>query len=349
MKLKPEQIAAHLQKNLAPVYVVSGDEPLQVAEVCDAIRARARDRGCSERLVFNVEAGFDWNALLQARDTLSLFAEQRLVELRLPTGKPGETGAKVLKEYAERLPAGDVLLVIGGKIDKDAQRGKWFAALDEAGVVVQAWPLNSAQLPAWIERRMRARGLQPSAEAVSVLADRVEGNLLACAQEIEKLLLLQGAGAVDGAAVSAAVADSARYSVYDLADRALAGEAAAVTRVLRGLQGEGEEPTLALWALTREIRVLAAMADEMRRGAVLDQVLQRNKVWENRKALVRNSLKRSSPRRLRQLLRHAARVDRIIKGMAQGNPWDELLQLALGLAGIKAIGARPAKGGAAAA
>jgi len=337
MKLKPEQIPGHLQKNLAPVYLVSGDEPLQVAEVSDAIRARARERGCSERLVFNVESGFDWNALLQARDTLSLFAEQRVLELRLPTAKPGEAGAKVLVEYAARPPAGDVLLVISGKIDKDAQRSKWYEALERTGVAVQVWPFSVAQLPAWIERRMRARGLQPSAEAVALLAERVEGNLLACAQEIEKLLLLHGAGAVDSAAVAAAVADSARYSVYDLADRAMAGESAAVTRIMRGLEGEGEEPVLVVWALAREVRALASMADELRRGAAIDPLFLKYKVWDNRKILVRNTLKRRSPRLLRQLLRQAVKADRIIKGAAAGNAWDELLQLALGLAGVSVI------------
>lgn len=337
MRLRPDQIASHLQRNLAPVYLVSGDEPLQVAEVSDAVRARAREKGCGERLVFNVEAGFDWNALLQARDSLSLFAEQRLVELRLPTGKPGEAGAKALREYVAHPPEGDVLLVIAGKSDKDAQRSKWFTALEQVGVVVQVWPPKLAQLPAWIERRMRARQLQPDAEAVALLAERMEGNLLACAQEIEKLVLLHGAGPVDGAAVAAAVADSARYSVYDLADRAMAGEGAVVTRILRGLQGEGERPTLVLWALAREIRALAAMAEELRRGTAMDQVLYKNKVWENRKALVSATLKRCSPQRLRRLLRQAGRVDRIIKGAAAGNAWDELLQLALGLAGVSVI------------
>jgi len=337
MRLKPEQISAHLQRSMAPVYLVSGDEPLQVAEVCDAIRARARDKGCGERLVFNVETGFDWNALLQARDTLSLFAEQRVVELRLPGGKPGEAGAKALGEYAARLPAGDVLLVIAGKIDKDAQRSKWFTSLEQAGVVVQVWPLSAAQLPAWIERRMRAKGLQPTREAVALLAEQVEGNLLACAQEIEKLLLLHGPGEVDDAAVRAAVADSARYSVYDLSDRALSGEGAAVTRILRGLQGEGEEPVLVLWALCREIRALASMADELQRGRAMDQVFSQHKVWENRKALVRVALKRGSPQIFRGLLRRAARADRVIKGAASGNVWDELLQLALGLAGFSVI------------
>ena len=202
---------------------------------------------------------------------------------------------------------------------------------------MQVWPLTVAQLPVWIERRMRAKGLQPSGDAVALLAERVEGNLLACAQEIEKLLLLHGTGTVDGEAVSAAVSDSARYSVYDLADRALGGEGAAVTRVLRGLQGEGEEPVVVLWALSREIRTLATMADELRRGAALEQLFTKNRIWEKRKLLVRNALKRCPPQTLRQLLRQAGRVDRIIKGIAAGNVWDELLQLALGLTGFTVV------------
>jgi DNA polymerase-3 subunit delta len=337
MKLKPEQLPDQLQRNLAPIYLVSGDEPLQLAEACDAIRARARESGCSERLLFNVESGFDWNALLQARDTLSLFAERRLLELRLPTGKPGEAGAKALIEYAAHAPAGDVLLIVAAKIDKDAQRSKWFTALEGAGVMVQVWPLSAAQLLPWIERRMRGKGLRPSAEAVALLAGRVEGNLLACAQEIEKLLLLHGQGAVDAAAVTAAVSNSARYSVYDLVDRALAGEGAAVTRVLRGLQSEGEEPVVVLWALSREIRTLAVMADELRAGMAMDRVLVKHRVWAKRKSLVRGALKRLPPPSLRRLLRQAGQTDRVIKGVAAGNTWDELLQLALGLAGVAVV------------
>jgi len=337
VKVKAEQLAAHLERRLAPIYVVSGDEPLQAAEACDAIRAQARKRGCGERLVFNVEAGFDWKVLLQVRDSLSLFAEQRLMELRLPTGKPGDAGGKALQEYAARPAEGDVLLVICGKLDRDAQRSKWYSALEQAGVAVQVWPPNVAQLPTWIERRMRGRGLQPDAAALALLAERVEGNLLACAQEIDKLLLLHGPGGVDGAAVAVAVADSARYSIYDLADRALSGEAVAASRILRGLQGEGEEPTLVLWALAREVRMLAVVAEDVRRGAVPDQVLGRHGVWDNRKALVHAALRRHSAPGLHRLLRRAARVDRVIKGAEQGDAWDQLLQVALGLAGVTLV------------
>ncbi len=336
MKLKPDQIAAHLQRSLAPIYLVSGDEPLQVAEVSDAIRTRARDSGCSERLLFSVETGFDWNTLLQARDTLSLFAQRRLVELRMPGGKPGEVGAKVLRAYAANPSADDVLLVISGKIDKDAQRSKWFSALEQVGVVIQVWPIKAAQLPGWIERRMRAKGLRPDAEAVALLAERMEGNLLAGAQEIEKLSLLNGDGAVDAKAVADAVSDSARYSVYDLVDRALAGDAAAVTRVLSGLQGEGVEPVVVLWALSRELLTLTTLAEELRTTA-LEPLLAKQRVWENRKQLVRAALKRHSLQSLRRLLRRAGDADRVAKGVAAGNVWDELRDLALGLAGVSVV------------
>ncbi len=337
MKLSAEQLARHLPKQLAPIYWVSGDEPLQVMEACDAIRARARDSGCNERLVFNVETGFDWGTLSAARDTLSLFAEQRLLEVRLPSAKPGEQGAKALVEYAARPPADDVLLVSSGKLDKATQRTKWFAAVERAGVMVQVWPLEPARLPAWIAARLRAQGLQPDQEAAQLLAERVEGNLLAAVQEIEKLVLLHEPGPLDAAAVAAAVADSARYSVYDLADRALAGEAAAVARILNGLRGEGAELTLLLWALTREIRALAQMAAAVRSGTSQERVFAAHRVWDKRKPLVKAALQRHRPAAWQGLLRRAGQVDRLIKGQRPGNAWDELLQLALALAGVAVL------------
>ncbi len=336
MKLRPEQLAAHLNKTLAPVYFVCGDEPLLVAEACDAIRARARAAGCTERLVFNVESGFDWGGLLQARDTLSLFAEQRVVELRLPTSKPGDAGSKTLIEYVARPPQGDVLLIAGGKLEKEGQRSKWFTALDQAGVVVQVWPVDAAALPGWIAARMRAKGLRPSAEAAALLAERVEGNLLACAQEIEKLLLLHGEGALEVDAVAAAVVSSARYSVYDLVDRALAGETAQCARMLHGLRGEGEEPVLIVWALAREIRALARMRAALAQGLPPERVFADNRVWDKRKPMVKAALRRHPLAAWHGLLQQAGRVDRVIKGAAAGNVWDELLQLALALAGVAA-------------
>lgn len=337
MRLKPDQLAQHLQRGLAPVYLIGGDEPLQLMEAGDAVRAAARAAGCSERQVFEVERGFDWGSLLEARDNLSLFAERRLLELRLPSGKPGTDGAAALLEYFAAPPAGDVLLILAGKLDKETQQAKWYAAAERAGAVVQVWPVDAAQLPAWIERRMRGRGMQPAPEAAALLAARVEGNLLACAQEIEKLALLRGAGPVTADDVAEAVADSARYNVYDLVDRALAGEAEQCARVLQGLRGEGEEPVLVLWALARELRGLARMRAALADGRPEERVFAEQRVWDKRKPLLRAALRRHGVAGCHALLRRAAAADRVIKGAAPGDAWDELMALALALAGVRPL------------
>lgn len=333
MRLKPEQLAQHLKQTLAPVYLVSGDEPLQVMEAADAVRARAKQAGCDERLLFEVERGFNWGQFLEARASMSLFSQQRLLELRLPSGKPGVDGAKALQDYLAA-PAGDVLLIIAGKLEKESQQAKWFGAIERAGAVVQVWPVEPGQLPGWVERRMRAKGLLPTPEAVALLAERVEGNLLACAQEIEKLALLHEGAAVDAATIAAAVTNSARYSVYDLVDRALAGDAPHALRVLQGLRGEGEEPVLVLWALAREIRLLAQMRASIDAGASIDRVFTEHRIWDKRKPLLRSALQRHQASACRKLLRRAAAVDRTIKGAAPGDAWDELMRLAAVLAGV---------------
>ena len=336
MKLRPDQLPAHLKNALAPIYFISGDEPLQVMEAADTVRAAARAAGCEERLVFTVEPGFDWGVLLAARDSLSLFAARRLVELRIPGGKPGDAGSKALVEYAARPPESDVLLITAPKLESAAQRSKWYGALERAGAVVSVWPVEVARLPAWVAQRARARGLRLSREAAALIAARGEGNLLACAQEIDKLHLLHGAGDVDGATAADSVADSARFSIYDLADAALAGDAARTVRVLDGLRGEGVEPVLILWAVAREIRALAGMSEEARLQSPA-RVLAAHRVWERRKPQLTAALKRHGPARWRDLLQQAAHVDRITKGAAPGNAWDELLQLALVVAGVGAM------------
>jgi DNA polymerase III subunit delta len=334
MKLRADQLAAHAQKSLAPVYLVSGDEPLQLNEACDVLRAAARKQGYAERQVFNVETGFDWDGLLMAANSMSLFAERRILELRLPNAKPGNEGSKALVEYAQRPAQDTVLLVITGKLDSATQKSVWCGALEAAGVALQVWPVEIAQLPAWIERRMRAKGLQPAPGAVSLLVERVEGNLLAAAQEIEKLVLLYGAGALDENQVAAAVVDSARYDIYGLADAALDGDGARVVRMIEGLRGEGEDPVLILWALVREIRALCMMAREQRDGVAVGQLLAKYKVWDKRKALVEKTLKRHTLARLRHMLRCAGRIDRVIKGRETGNSWDELVELAVAMSGV---------------
>lgn len=337
MQVKPEQLDAHLKKQLAPVYFISGDDPLRVMEAADAVRAAARAQGYDERDVLTVQTGFDWYSLQSEAGNLSLFSSQRIIDLRMPTGKPGREGAQALRDFAEQVPEDTLLLVTAGKLDPAARKSKWVQALDKAGVVLFIWPMDAREFNGWVAARMRRCGLEPTAEAVSMLADRVEGNLLACVQEIDKLYLLQGAGAVDADAITRLVADNARFDVFGLVDAALAGKAARSIRILHGLEAEGTAPQIVLWALAREIRQLTAMATQVAGGQAIPGVLSRYHVWANRKTAVGTALKRLKPAECNAMLRHCASIDRISKGRGAGNAWDELLQLTCRLAGQEVL------------
>ena len=333
MKLYPDKLEAALKKDLLPIYFFSGDEPLQLGEAADAVRRAARERGFTEREVMHAEKGFDWNELLMASNAMSLFAEKRVIDLRLPSGKPGKDGGAALAEYAERPPEDTILLISSGKVDKRSQSAKWFKALDKVGGTLQVWPVETPDMPRWLDQRLRSRGLQADKDAVRMIAERVEGNLLAAAQEVDKLVLLNGAGALSAEQVEEAVSDSARFDVFGLVDAALVGDAPRLTRMLDGLRGEGVEPILVLWALTRELRSLADMAAQIESGKGIDGVLSR--VWGKRKGPVKAGLLRHNKARWQQMLRRTARLDRVIKGAAPGNAWDELLQLGLLMAGVQ--------------
>jgi DNA polymerase-3 subunit delta len=337
MQLKPEQLDAQLNKQLAPVYFITGDDPLRVMEAADAVRAAARAQGYDERDVLTVQPGFDWYSLQSEAGSLSLFSSRRIIDLRIPTGKPGREGAQALRDFAEQLPEDTLLLVTAGKLEPAARKSKWVQALDRAGVVVFVWPMDAREFNGWVAARMRRCGLEPTAEAVSMLADRVEGNLLACVQEIDKLYLLQGKGAVDADAITRLVADNARFDVFGLVDAALAGKAARSIRILHGLKAEGTAPQVVLWALAREIRQLTAMATQVAGGQAVPGVLGRYHVWANRKSIVGAALKRLKPAECNAMLRHCAAIDRISKGRGAGNAWDELLQLTCRLAGRKVL------------
>ncbi len=328
MRLFPEQLDRHLADRLAPIYLLSGDETLLVEEAGDRIRATARRSGCTEREVFHGMPGFDWNLLTQSSASLSLFATRRLLELRLPTGKPGTEGAKVLRALSEHPPDDTVMLIFCPSLDAATQKAQWVAGLERVGVLLTIKPLKMGALPTWIADRMRSRGLVPDADAVRLLAERVEGNLLAGAQEIEKLRLLQGAGPLQAALVESSVVDSARFDVFALSDACLAGEQARSVRVLMGLQREGVEPLVILWALTRELRTLSGLAVEFERGLRMDQVLAG--IWERRRPLLSQALRRIGTRRSEDLLRRAARVDRAVRGAADAEPWEAMLDLVLG-------------------
>jgi len=337
MQVSAEQLGHQLRRALAPLYFISGDEPLLIEECVQSIRAAAVNAGIEGREVANVESGFDWNGFYASLQSGSLFSSRRLVELRMLSGKPGDTGGKILAELAQSPPADVVLLVRAAKLDKAARATKWVKALDAAAVSVILYPLERAQLPGWIERRMRAAGLVPGPGVAELLAYHTEGNLLAAAQEIEKLVLHFGTAAVSLDDIEGILGDNARYGVYAVADACLRGARAEVVRILRTLQSEGEAPALVSWALARELRTLARLAADIAAGGRLEQVLDahRDLVWAKRRALVAQALKRGDVAFWRDVLRQAAHADRVVKGRALGDVWQTLECLALAMAGTR--------------
>jgi len=336
VKIRPEQLNATLARSPLPtVWLLTGDEPLLVNETADSVREAVRKDGVEERNAYLVEKDFDWHVLTEAANALSLFAQKRLIELRLPTGKPGREGGQALLQWAERPPEDTTLMVISGKLDRNSRNAKWVKALEKAGVMVELWPIPRHQLPAWVQNRMAGAGLQVSQNAARFIAERVEGNLLAAAQEVEKLRLLLGEGKVEDETVRGAVVDSARYDPFQLADAALAGQVRRAVRILEGLHGEGIEPPLLVWVLAREIRAMTEMASALARGRRMEEVTRR--VWNNRRALVEKALKRHSEAQWLHLLREAGRIDAMAKGAAPGNPWDALQRLVMAMASPEAV------------
>ena len=331
MRLRPEQLTSHLQKGVAPVYLVSGEEPLLVQEACDAVRAAARDAGCTEREVLEVDKRFNWDHLVAAGAEMSLFSDRKLIELKLPSGKPGTEGSKALIAYLEGPASENVLLIAAGKIDRQSTNSKWFKALDKAGAIIQVWPVGARELPRWLQQRVEAAGMNVDFDALQMLCDRVEGNLLAAVQEVEKLKLLCPEGRITPEAVAESVADNARYDLFELVDQALSGNVASGLKMLQGLRSEGTEAAVVLWALAREIRLLYQCRTAMQRGQSAQQAMRAQRVWDKRMPVVGAGLNRHSLADLSELLHQASLADQAIKGLADGNPWDHLARLLLSL------------------
>jgi DNA polymerase-3 subunit delta len=337
MKLNSSQLGKQLQGPLAAVYAVSGDDPLLCQEASDAIRAASRTQGFSERQVLHVDKNFDWGLLYQAGASLSLFAEKRLIELRIDSGKPGDQGGAALIDYLQR-PAEDTLLLISlPKLDGSTQKTKWAKTLIDSphSQFVQIWPVEVSQLPGWIRQRLSQAGLNASAEAIELIAARVEGNLLAAAQEIEKLKLGTSTATITAENVLDSVGDSARFDVFGLIDAALGGDAVHALRMLEGLRGEGEEPLFILAILARELRLLAALAIQVQQGVALERAFAsaRPPVWDKRRPLLQKALQRLTRTDTGAMLQQAQQIDAQVKGQAPGNPWSSLTRLLLQLAG----------------
>ena len=332
MRLRTDQLHQHLERNpLAPLYLVSGDEPLQQTETIDAIRSKARKSGFEERVLLEVDKSFDWNRLLQENASLSLFASRKIIELRLGGHKPGREGGATLIEYADQAPTDNLLIISCEKLDKRTQQSKWFKALDRAGISIQIWPVDAGRLPDWIQQRFKANGKRIESGSAELIAQRVEGNLLAANQEINKLCLLVKDDVIGMEDVAAAVVDSARFDVFEMMEAAWQGDLARATRMLYGFRNEGVEPMAIYGAILWNCRQLATLAHQIATGTPVDQVLASQRGLNNhRKAALKSVIRRHDPEFIQGLLIPAGRIDRVIKGNDRPLTWHcfhELLKL----------------------
>lgn len=330
MQLRLEQLPNQLQKNLLPIYLVSGDEPLLIQETCDLIRERARQVGFSERQIFHTNTAFSWTDFLTFERSFSLFNDKQLLELHVNKAL-GDAGSKALQAYAADSPADKILLIITEKLDAAAQKTLWFQAIAKIGAIIPIWPLEKNQFTDWLRQRLLKAGLKTDPVGLQLLAENSEGNLLAAAQEIEKLRLLYGQSELTPEQITKAISDNARFDIFALSDSALQNDSKRALRILKTLREEGVEPVLVLWSLARELRTLAMLAFSIAQGNSVEKSMQEQRIWEKRKLFFRTALQRHTTTTLQRLLSKASRIDRIIKGVETGNIWDELSSLTLGM------------------
>lgn len=329
MKLKSQQLSSNLNQ-LAPFYLISGDETLLVEESCDLIRKACRDQGFMERELFHIEGNnAPWDDVLASANSLSLFSDRKLIELRCKSNKIGDAGSKAVKKYFENINPDLTILMIMPKLEGSQNKSKWVQAIEQHGINCPHWPIERHQLPGWINDRLQQHSLTASADAVQFLADNVEGNLLAAKQEVEKLALLAKKTTIDLEAMTDLVSNSSRYTVFNYIDRLLAGDKKAALRTLQGLKAEGSETTLLVWALAREIRSLYRIQKSVNNGNPMQQAMRNERVFESRKRLVENACKRCNLAKLEKALRQLRVIDQSIKGIQNHSPWLQVEKLTL--------------------
>lgn len=335
MQLKVEQLPEEIErKGLSPIYLISGDEPLQLNETSDFIRRKAREQGIDERVVLDVTTGFDWNRLAEENASMSLFASRRLIELRMGSSKPGREGGKILTEYAEQLAGDDILLITSDRLDKQAQKAKWYKSLDKVGVTTQIWSIETSKLPNWVRQRVQKYHKRITSDAAQLIADRVEGNMLAASQEIDMLCLLVNNDEITAKDVIAAVTDSTRFDVFSLIECAYADETKRLIRMLNGLKSEGMDPMAVYGALMWDYRRLCTMAHHFNKGITLDKLFSDYRIWDNkRKQAIKSILHRHPVKKLHELLKQANALDRTIKSAEKHTAWDAMLALLLAFSG----------------
>jgi DNA polymerase-3 subunit delta len=330
MRIKPDQLQNHLAKGLSGCYLVHGDEPLLQQEIGDTIRSKARQEGFLERDLFHVEGRFNWQQITASDQAMSLFSSRKIIEIRMPSGKPGKEGSAALSQLVAEPNPDNLVLISSGKIDSKSQNSQWFKALDTAGVCMAMFPLEAHQMGRWINQRSQTLGLKITPEACQLLAQRTEGNLLATAQELEKFTL-NGAGfEITAEHIDADVGGLARYSNYQLVDTALLGQAHQSLTMLYGLKEEGVKAMDLLWVLSREIRLLTSIVNHPQG---LEAGLTQERVWEKRKAYLRSAAQQHNAHSAQHMLRQCEAIDQCVKGVSKANVWDLLGALIMQLAG----------------
>lgn len=329
MNLTSEDLPRHLNSGLKPLYVVYGDALLLAIEAGDSIRAAARAAGYNERETFIVEQHFKWAELKNSTQSMSLFADKKVIDIRIPTGKPGVEGGQALQDYVTNLSPDILTLITLPKLDSTAQKSKWFAALQQHAVVIATNDVPRNALPAWLAGRLKLQDQSTDKATLEFLADRCEGNLLAAFQEIQKLALLFPASELSFEQVKDAVTDVARYDITKLIEAMLTGNTARFARILDGLRGEGTATVLVLWAMSEEIRKLGKVLQAMQRGMNVSNAIRDARVWGASTSLIENATHRFKLPSVKNAIRHAALLDKTIKGLRQGDVWDELMQLGL--------------------
>ena len=333
MQVRPHQLAAHLARGLASLYVIHGDEPLLAIEAGDQVRAAARAAGFEEREVLVVDQGFKWDAFATANRSLGLFGARKLVDLRIPSGKAGIDGAQALEECAAHPHPDTLTLITLPRLERTAQSSAWFSALEQAGVVVAVQPLDRDELPQWLAGRLARQKQHASADTLQFLADATEGNLLAARQEVEKLALLLPEGELDADAVAGAIADVARFDVFQLSEAWLAGDAARALRILAALEAQGEGLPLLIWQIGEDLHALSSVLAATAEGTPLATAVRAARVWGKRQAALERAVRRLDAEAIAPLLPRLARLDALAKGIGQGIIWDELADMALAIAG----------------
>jgi DNA polymerase-3 subunit delta len=331
VRIDSEQLPQHLGRGLAPFYAILGDEPLLALEAGDRLRTQARTQGYGERKLLVAESGFEWGSLAAAGASLSLFAERRLIELRIPNGKPGVAGAEALQRYCAAPPPDTVTVVHLPALEWKTTQSSWFQALEASATLIEARIVDRSRLPRWLAGRLEQQNQRCDEQTLAFVADRVEGNLLAAWQEVQKLGLLFPAGKLAYEDVRKAVLDVARFDIGSLSNALLAGNAEHFVRVLDGLEAEGAGLPLVLWALANDLRSAHGLVRALQRGAPMANALREARVFGPRRAPMERAARRWSALQIESALVRAALIDRAIKGLDRARPWDALRELGMDL------------------